>query len=154
MNPSNIHVLEYRLIDETKQYPAIYHFEELDKMQIFCRRNCDYFVLDKQVYETTSSALEEDRFVIYVKKVDDEKPFYAASSTRPLGIEVREYRENNESPEIAFFHCETHEDVFSYLDSTYHYVHGKEVERVSAEMDQDRRVYVLYVFPVGVELAK
>ncbi|MGD7006994.1 hypothetical protein [Metabacillus sp. 84] len=141
--------LEYRLNDPSQGYPAIYHFDDLEPLQIFCRRNCDFFILEGTVYETTSSFLKDSRFVIYVKKSDDEKPFRQAEAERRLGVEVRLYKEYAESPEIMFLPCFDHVEVFSYLDNTYLVLEGKEYERVSAEMDQDRLMYVLYVRETG-----
>ncbi|MTH54575.1 hypothetical protein GKZ89_14315 [Bacillus mangrovi] len=138
-------VLEYRLNDPLNGYPAIYHFTDLDPIQIFCRRSCDYFVLEGKVYEVTSTALERDRFVIYLKKDEGEQPFKSAPLDRPLGIEIRLYEEYSESKEFMYVSCFDHIEVFSRLDSTYLTLRGKEYERVSAEMDQDRLTYVLYV---------
>ncbi|KZZ83936.1 hypothetical protein [Bacillus sp. SJS] len=142
-------ILEYRLNDPLNDYPAIYHFKDLDPMQIFCRRSCDYFVIEGSVYEVTSTALEHDRFVIYLNPDKEEQPFASAVQDRPLGIEIRLYEEYKESPEFMYISCFDHVDVFSRLDSTYLTLRGKEYERISAEMDQDRRVYVLYVKETG-----
>ena len=150
--PKQIHQLEYRLNDEKNGFPLLYIIREIDKSQVFVRRNCEYFVLEGKIYEAISSAIEETCFVIYVEEVIDEFPYPGAPLHRPLGIEVRLFVEHGERPEIQFIDCFDHEDVMSFLDNTFFYFDKKEYERTSAEIDQDRSIYVLYVQPTGVEL--
>lgn len=152
-NPKQIHKLEYRLNDEKNGYPLLYIIHEIDKPQLFVRKNCEYFVLEGRIYEAISTAIEMDCFVIYVEPVIDEFPYPDAPTKRPLGIEVRLFVENGERHEIHFIDCFDHEDVMCHLDNTYFYFNKKEYERTSSEIDQDRRIYVLYVQPTGVELA-
>ena len=42
-----------------------------------------------------------------------------------------------------------HIDVLSMIGSVYTYYQGMEWKRDSAEIDEDRKVYVLYVTPTG-----
>jgi hypothetical protein len=152
-NPLQISKLEYRLADENNKFPAIYHVTDIDIMEIFCRRNCDYFTVNGVVYENVGSSLEDDRYVIYIQVVPNEKPYPDAPLFRKLGIEVRLFTEVGERKEIEYIDCYSHQEVMAYLDNTYLYLNKTEYERTSAELDQDRRVYVLYVKPTGIELA-
>jgi len=121
-------------------------------MEIFCRQQCDYLVLEEVVYKKTSTSFENDRYVMYMSVALDERPFHFPAQGRPLGVEIREYREHSESPELLFAPFENLKSVFSYLSNDYLDIHGQEYERLDSELDQDRHMYVVYVRPTGVSL--
>lgn len=148
-NPLHLDVLEYRLADEERGFPAIYYLTQGDLMEFFCRRNCDRFILNGKTYENVGGALEEDRYVIYLEPLAKEAVDGNPASFRKLGIEVRLFSEIGERKEIEFLDCSNHVMVMAYLDNTYFYFEDAEYERVYAELDQDRRTYVLYVRLTG-----
>lgn len=152
-NPLQINVLEYRLADSERNYPSIYHVSDIDSMEIFCRRNCEYFTLNGKVYENVGSAMEPTKYVIYLQEVSNEKPNPKAPILRKLGVEVRLFSEDGVYRELDFLDCYTHQMVLGYLDNTYIYLGKTEYERTSAELDQDRRTFVMYVKPTGMELS-
>lgn len=142
--------LEYRLLDEEKGFPALYHYNSIPKDEIVIRFLCDYFVKDGVVYEKTSNAIESPLYVIYIKPSLDETPL---SMNRPstLGMgfivmEVREYREDLEDyPLIQSLELSTLTDIALLGQCHYVMIEGVEWEQTSLEIDEDRETYVLYV---------
>ena len=53
---------------------------------------------------------------------------------------------------LEAYYVDRHLDALAMLGSQYLYVAGKEYERDSAETDEDRGVYVIYVTPTGYTL--
>ena len=91
--------------DEVTNFPAIYHFStahRIDEMEIFCRRQCTYFIFEGKVYKQVSTAYEKNMYVIYLEEDGEETAFKEAPIHRPLGIEVRLYNEEEESNEWCF----------------------------------------------------
>lgn len=137
--------LEYRLNDERKEYPALYHYEFSDPYEIFCRRLCDYFIKGKKVYKQTSSSLEDEYYVIYVEEETDEFIFEQADHYKHVTLEVRDYKEYNESPLIFTYDLYSHEEALSLIGNDYLWIQDEEYEKISAEIDEDRSTYVLYM---------
>lgn len=137
--------LEYRLNDERNQYPALYHYEFSDPNEIFCRRLCDYFIKGKKVYRKTSSSLEEEYYVIYVEEETDEYVFEQADSYSHVTLEVRDYQEYSVSPLIFTYDLYSHDEALSLIGNDYLWIQETEYEKVSAEIDEDRSTYVLYM---------
>jgi hypothetical protein len=145
--------LEYRLLDETNGFPVLYYYEPIDKDEISLRFACDYFVKGGSVYEKTSCAIEQTTYVIYVKPAEDEQTvtYTDAAALRwgQVQIEVREYREGtNQYPLVHLFQFMDDDDALLHLQSDYLYLHGREWEKTSTEVDEDRKVYVYYARPV------
>ena len=66
-----------------------------------------------------------------------------------IKLEIRELNALKEYPLITSEMMTTHLDVLSVIGSVYTYIQDKEWERDSAEIDEDRKVYVLYVTSTG-----
>ncbi|MCM3443890.1 hypothetical protein [Metabacillus halosaccharovorans] len=137
--------LEYRLNDERNHYPAIYHYSFSDPYEIFCRRLCDFFIKEKKVYKRTSSSLEDEYYVIYVEEETDEYVFEQAESYTHVTLEVREYNEYSVSPLIFTYDLYSHEEALSLIGNDYLWIEEEEYEKISAEIDEDRSTYVLYM---------
>ncbi|WP_078434778.1 hypothetical protein [Metabacillus halosaccharovorans] len=137
--------LEYRLNDERNHYPAIYHYSFSDPYEIFCRRLCDFFIKEKKVYKRTSSSLEDEYYVIYVEEETDEYIFEQAESYTHVSLEVREYNEYSVSPLIFTYDLYSHEEALSLIGNDYLWIEEEEYEKISAEIDEDRSTYVLYM---------
>lgn len=60
--------LEYRLLDETNNFPVLFYYADIDKAEIAARFACDNFIRDGVVYEKTSCAVELITYVIYLQK--------------------------------------------------------------------------------------
>ncbi|WP_134685963.1 hypothetical protein [Brevibacillus migulae] len=146
--------LEYRKLDEANHFPVLYYYDHIDKDEISLRFACDYFVKGREVYEKTSTAIEPHAYVIYVKRSEEEQ---AVTYTDAAGlrwgrvqIEVREYRENTAHyPLVHLYQFTEDDDALLLLQSDYITLGGKEWEKTSTEVDEDRKVYVYYAKPTG-----
>jgi len=142
--------LEYRLFDEEKGFPALYHYDSIPKDEIVMRFLCDYLVKDGMVYEKTSNALEMTLYVIYVKLANDETPV-SMNGRSKVGMgfnvmEIREYRKDaKEYPLIQNLELSTLTDIALIGQCNYLMLEGVEWEQTSLEVDEDRQTYVLYV---------
>lgn len=142
--------LEYRLFDEEKGFPALYHYDSIPKDEIVLRFLCDYMVKDGLVYEKTSNAIEMTLYIIYVKLVNDETsvPMNRGSKVGMgfIVMEIREYREDaKEYPIIQNLEMSTLTDIALIGQCNYLMLEGLEWEQTSLEVDEDRQTYVLYV---------
>ncbi len=145
----NFAKLEYRLNDEKNHFPALYHYEQLDVHEIFCRRLCDYFIKDGKIFRKTSSAKEQHSFVIYVEEDHEEELFLDAKTYEHVTLEIRLYKENEPSPLLFTYNLSSHKDVLAYFDNDYLQLGEYEYEYISSEIDEDRSTYVLYVDLTG-----
>ncbi|MGE5701287.1 MAG: hypothetical protein ACM32O_02055 [Clostridia bacterium] len=141
--------LEYRLLDEQSRFPVLYFYPLIDKDEVSLRFACDYFVKDGKVYEKTSCAIEHSTYVIYVKLSVDEQAYIG--QPQPIGshgditIELRQYQEDaSHYPVITTFRFHDDDDALLHLQSDYLTVDGREWEKTSTEIDEDRKVYVYY----------
>lgn len=144
--------LEYRLLDEANHFPVLYYYDQIDKDEISLRFACDYFVKGGVVYEKSSAAIEPAAYVIYVKPSAEEKvvPYTDAASLRwaRVQIEVRHYQEHTSHyPLVQLFQFTDDDDALLHLQSDYLMLQGKEWEKTSTEVDEDRKVYVYYARP-------
>ncbi|MFD2170363.1 hypothetical protein [Tumebacillus lipolyticus] len=146
--------LEYRLLDEGQDFPVLYYYEGIEKREVLMRNACDYFVKERIIYAKTSCAVEGDLFVIYVEQAEDER--VVDSSLHPLAhqagirLELREYQDGTAHyPLIHTYEFKSEEDVLLHLFANYLYLGGREWERTSTEVDEDRQVYVFYGSPTA-----
>ncbi|MFJ8246176.1 hypothetical protein [Peribacillus asahii] len=142
-------ILEYRLQKGPEQFVTIYHYPGIDLEQILARRECEFFVKEGVTYKQLSSAIENDLFVIYVEVYEEGLIEKEGDLTQGIKLEVRELNARKNHPLITSKYMTNHLDVLSVIGSVYTYDYGKEWERDSAEIDEDRKVYVLYVTPTG-----
>jgi hypothetical protein len=143
--------LEYRLLDATEQYPVLYCYQDIDETEIAARFVCDYFVKDTVLYERQSCATELLTWAIYVKKV--EETFWHNSNIQAkrknIRIEVRHFSEEAEEYPLLFtYEVKSSKEALLYLQSDFFMWSGAEWQRTSAELDEDRLVYVIYAQPV------
>lgn len=141
--------LEYRLYDEQKGFPALYHFKSIPKEEVIVRFLCDYLVKDGVVYEKTSNAIEASLHVIYVKLSKDEKPLlHNRRSIVGIGyivLEIREFKEDGyEYPIISNMEFSSLTDLALLAQCNYFMLEGIEWEKTSFEIDEDRQRYILY----------
>ncbi|MBB6443914.1 hypothetical protein [Bacillus benzoevorans] len=137
-------ILEYRLNDETKNYPAIYQYMDLNKTEIYCRRRCDYFIKEGIIYRKTSSLMEDNRFVIYVEEDTEEELFYHAPIYKQITLEIR-FQHEEDSPLLYTYDLNSHEEAFDFIGNEFLQIGRNEYEVTAAEIDEDRSTYVLYV---------
>lgn len=144
-------LLEYRLLKLNETYHSIYHYESIDLEQVLARRECEFFVKEGVTYKQRSSAIEDDIHVIYVDEYEHAPKEEKESDSEYLTLEVRELNSYRNHPLLTLKSFSNHLEVLSYLGAVYTYFNGQEWERDSAEIDEDRKVYVLYVTETGVK---
>lgn len=142
-------VLEYRLQKGRDEYIPIFHYPHIELEQILARRECEFFIKEGVTYKQLSSSIEDNVFVIYLEKYEEKPMELEILSPEAIVLEVRQLNNLKEHPLITTIHLKHHIDVLSIIGSIYTYYHGSEWERDSAEIDEDRKVYVLYVNPTG-----
>lgn len=147
--------LEYRLADEQGEFPLLFEYDRIGLGEAALRFACEFFVKERLVYEKVSSVAEDrDRYVIYVKKAPDEQAYETEPLKRPdwrgIRVEIRKFTEEAMLyPVLETLDFEDDREALLLLTSTHAVSGGKEWERTSAEIDEDRKRYVLYVQEVG-----
>nr|WP_320147847.1 hypothetical protein [uncultured Anaeromusa sp.] len=140
--------LEYRLLDEEKDYPVLYTYEGLSQGEVTARFICDRFVKEGKAYERTSCALEPDGFVIYIQPAANGRVLWSAveKKTAGLPLEIAACGSGLLSAQrqlvLSFL---TYEEIHLQLLADYRMHQGEEWLKVSAELDEDRSVYVYYM---------
>lgn len=142
-------LLEYRLDDEEANYPTFFHLKGISPDEIHTRKLCEFFVYNDTVFVNSFTALEENCHVIYVKKdpVEEGYDYPIIYNDNELCIEVRKAKGIGKREIIHSFDCHSHSEALSFATSDIIYIEGVEYRHVSFEIDQDRRVYVMYVKP-------
>jgi hypothetical protein len=146
--------LEYRLLDESRGFPLLYYYDLIDKDEVSLRFACDYFVKEGIVYEKTSCAIDSGVYIIYVKAAEDEQALPGGKELMQywggIRMELREFKEGTgHYPVIHTFRFQDDDDALLHLQSDYLTFNGVEWEKTSAEVDEDRKVYVYYAIPSG-----
>jgi hypothetical protein len=146
--------LEYRLLDETRGFPVLYYYDQIERMEVSMRFACYYFVKDRTVYERASCAIEEQTFVIYVTESEEEKVLDLGAPHPVTGngirVELREYKEDTALyPVVHEYKFHSASDALLHLQSDFLYVGGREWKMTSTEIDEDRRTYVIYAQPTS-----
>lgn len=145
--------LEYRLYKGLHSFEPLFHYDSIELDQIITRRECEFFVKDGITYQQTSSAIEGNLHLIYVKKVEEsEKEKEVFNLNGKLTLEIREFNLRENHPIIQKHEFDQHLEILSQIGSVYLYIDQMEWERDSAEIDEDRLVYVLYMIKTGYKL--
>jgi hypothetical protein len=143
--------LEYRLLLDDERYELLYFYENIDLEQIITRRECEFFVKEGVTYRQLSSALENDTFAIYVEKYEQGVKEDEVNG-HGLLLEVRELNAEKNHPVITTLELHSHLEVMVYIGNSFTYFQGKEWLRDCAGIDEDRKLYVLYVTATGLIL--
>jgi hypothetical protein len=144
---------EYRLSDESKGYPVLFQYQNIDPVEAAMRFICDYFVKENKTYLKTASAIEAPNYVMYVEETEDDaaEDTNAQNAMPPQGIavEVRRYQDGaTHYPIIHQFGFNSQIEAFTYLLADTMILFGQEYEKTSAEVDEDRQAFVYYCQPV------
>lgn len=142
--------LEYRLLDT--DFPVLFYYNRIDLGEISMRFACDYLVKEGKVYEKTSCAVEDGDYVIYVQEAVDERALNlgdAGPTWKGIRVELRQFREDAlHYPVMAAWDFDQVQEVILRLQSNYVYTtrdgRTTEWEKMSAEVDEDRKLYVVY----------
>lgn len=146
--------LEYRLFAEGGEtFPVLYDYGQIGRDEVALRFACDYFVKGGRVYEKTSCAVESDGYVIYVKEAEEERaiPWSRPDARGPRGIcmELREFKEGVADYRLVeTFRFPNTLEAMLHVQADYVYSEGREWQRTSAEIDEDRETYVFYAIPM------
>ncbi|WP_335871898.1 hypothetical protein [Bacillus sp. 2205SS5-2] len=144
-------ILEYRLMKSHENFEPLYHYEQIELEQILARRECEFFIKEGITYQQISSAIEDDITIIYVKKYEED-PFENVGTEEGIFLEYRELNNRKDHPLIKKEVHSWHLEILHVIGTVYHYLENMEWERDSAEIDEDRRTYVLYMKPTGFSL--
>ncbi|MEH6994015.1 hypothetical protein V7075_15080 [Neobacillus drentensis] len=139
--------LEYRLDDEYKNYPALYNYQDISRVEATARMTCEYFVKDRETFAVSATSMDPDgTAVMYVKR---ENHYNDSSDTiySHIGFEVRELM-GTSSRVVEKKDVWEHEEIVTTLHSDFIYIYknGKTLEFSldSREIDEDRKCYVYY----------
>ncbi|MFX3673118.1 MAG: hypothetical protein ACE3JQ_01540 [Paenisporosarcina sp.] len=145
--------LEYRLYKGLNSFEPLFYYESIELEQVLARRECEFFIKEGITYKQTSSAIEGDTHLIYVKKEEEaEKEKEIFNLNGKLRLEIREFNFRENHPIIKTFEFDHHIEILSKVGCVYLYLDNHEWERDSAEIDEDRLVYVLYMTKTGYKL--
>lgn len=142
--------LEYRLDEPKQDYPVLFTYEDIDEEEISTRFICNYFVTEDWVYERTVTAFGDRGPIIFVRLADDEQVWDAEGIPHPtwkgIRLEIRQFSEDaSYYPVLETLHCQTQAQLRLYLQGEILYRSGREWRKTSAEVDENRKVFVLYV---------
>lgn len=140
--------LEYRLNDEIKHFPAIWHYDQLNYGELLARMTCEYFVKDGQTYRVTGTAIEQNElYVIYVEieafETDQNEDIYSN-----IGFEFQEIVRKGRYHLVERRNLVSHDEALPLLHCDFFYFKDGQMSREfqldSREIDEDRRCYVVY----------
>jgi hypothetical protein len=140
--------LEYRLDDEIKHFPALWHYDHLSISEIVSRMTCEYFVKDGSTYHVTMTVKEpEGLIVIYVTK-EEFKEDQFEKIYQYIGFEMREIQRSGDSKLLEGKELFSHDEAMDVLHCDVIYVNREgeflEFKLDSREIDEDRKCYVYY----------
>ncbi|SHI77525.1 hypothetical protein [Propionispora hippei] len=147
--------LQYRLFSEENSFPVLYHYEHISEEEVIARFACDYFVKDGVLYEKTACATGPLSYIIYIRQVEDITTTYTDNmrfNEASIPLEIRHYQENADLYPLLFINeYKDHLQAALRLQSDFFMWQGREWRKTSAEIDEDRKVYVLYAEPEAKE---
>ncbi|MDG4655724.1 RNA helicase [Ectobacillus antri] len=141
-------------IAENERYQAFYTYLEgnIDPNEIYARQLCEYLVLNGEQYRLLSNEMELDKDMLIVEKLGPVASFPDEHSYTNKGvhIEFREYVTENHMPLLYTLELHpygrTHWEALRYLLKDYVFIPTIGLrKRDSAEIDEDRGCYVIYV---------
>jgi hypothetical protein len=124
-----------------------YSAATINKDEIYARQLCEFFIKDGKEFELYSNEMSHGEEVLVIQekgpsvKFSNEKIY-----NEGIHLEVRQYRNIGEMTLLHTFHLESHWEAIRYLLKDILEVPGYgQMARDSAEIDEDRKCYVLYV---------
>ncbi|MFC4323123.1 hypothetical protein [Litchfieldia salsa] len=143
-----IHSLVYYIKTGSSHEP-FYEYKKgaINEDEIYARQLCEYFIKDGKEYELYSNEMKSSDEVLIIQEkgivetFSDEKTYNAG-----IHLEVRQFKNIGEMSLLHTFHLNTHWEVMRYLLKDIIDIPGlRQMVRDSAEIDEDRRCYVIYV---------
>jgi hypothetical protein len=147
-------VLEYRLMTGEEKFRTLATYDRIEKEEVLLRFACNYLVKGAKVYETVACGVEADLHLIYVKWNPEETVIdlrvVFAPDWEGIRVEVRRFHEKwTEYPLVSRMHFHDPLDAVLQLQSHFLHVKGEEWEKISSEVDENRKVYVIYAQPTS-----
>ncbi|KAA0545278.1 RNA helicase [Bacillus sp. BGMRC 2118] len=124
-----------------------YSTSTIEQDEIYARQLCEFFIKDGREYELYSNEMAGDEEVLIIQEKGAATKF-SNEKTYPTGIhmEIRQYRNIGEMTLLHTYQLNTHWEAIRYLLKDVIEVPGYgQMVRDSAEMDEDRKCYVVYV---------
>lgn len=111
--------LEYRLLKPDDTFVSIYHYQSIELEQILARRECEFFVKEGVTYKQTSSAVEDDIHIIYVKEHEHGRKEQAEDDNRDYVRSTRTEFSSRTSDFIRLFILYAFGRIKLYRNSLY-----------------------------------
>jgi hypothetical protein len=131
------------------EYKALYEYptNAIEQDEIYARQLCEFFIKDGKEYELEANEMAEMDDLLIVKekgaskRFSDEKHYDSG-----IHLEVRQYKKMGEMTLLKVIPLDTHWHAIRYLLKDVIDVPGLGTKaRDSAEIDEDRKCYVIYV---------
>jgi hypothetical protein len=135
-------------IDEYEPFLSYKIPENMNHDEKYARQLCEFFVHEGKEYELQSNEMKDNEEILIIKEKGTAKKFADEASYKGRGIfiEFRQYHETGEMPLLHLQALNSHWDVIRYLlKDVVDIPQRGQYLRDSAEIDEDRAVYVMYV---------
>jgi hypothetical protein len=122
--------------------------ENMHNDEKYARQLCEFFVSGGREYELHSNEMNGNEEILIIKDRGEVRTFADESNYKGRGIfiEFRQYSQDGDMPLIHLQAFNSHWDVIRFLLKDVVDIPGKgQFTRDSAELDEDRAVYVFYV---------
>ncbi|MFD1738102.1 RNA helicase [Bacillus salitolerans] len=143
-----IHRLVY-YIKSASTFTPFYEYssDSIHADEIYARQLCEYFIKDGKEFELYSNELSGDDEILVIEERGEATKF-SDEQTYSTGIhlEIRQYKRIGEMSLLYTFHLDSHWEAMRFLLKDIIEVPKLgSLERDSAEIDEDRGCYVIYV---------
>ncbi|ANX13005.1 hypothetical protein ABE41_013415 [Fictibacillus arsenicus] len=122
--------------------------ENMQNDEKYARQLCEFFVTGQKEYELQSNEMKGSEEILIVKEKGPARRFSDETSYKGRGIflEFRQYQNTGDMPLLHVQALNSHWDVMRYLlKDVVEIPRQGQFLRDSAELDEDRAVYVMYV---------
>ncbi|MFD3447916.1 hypothetical protein ACFDTO_25315 [Microbacteriaceae bacterium 4G12] len=146
--------LTYYVKLSEQTYAPIYTYSEgsIDPNEIYARQLCEYLVINGIQYQLLSNEMKDEEEILIVEKLCQTTtlPDEYVYDQEGIHIEFREYQSPTNMPLLYTLNLDpfgrAHWEAIRYLLKDYVDIPTIGLrKRDSAEIDEDRRCYVLYV---------
>lgn len=139
--------LEYRLLDEMKDYPLLYHYEAISAQELALRLCCGRFVKEGRAYEKTSAAQEIMQYVIYLQPSEIllQEDWPDSRRCEPCFELRRLTGRKGEALLLNSYTIEDEKELQLILLCDYQFFLGEEHLVEAIEMNEDRSCYICYL---------
>lgn len=145
--------LEYHYLKDEEEISVLFTYPSISKAEILMRFASDYFVKGKDVFERIYTQADPPVHKIFVVRSAEEKVLDDRLRFGPtwegIRIELRHFHEEwSHYPLVHRYHFHEPQAALLHLLSSLYQVDGQVWEKTSAEVDENRYVYVIYAVPI------